>query len=87
MNLKLKLNLLEYLKVMTSNLTNGMDIERYKYLVTSKDAKITLDELQQGWHFCYDWDEMLIHPNDPEFECCTCRLKPYRENKALENEH
>ncbi len=23
-------------------------------------------------HYCYDWDEMLIDENDPEFEACTC---------------
>lgn len=23
-------------------------------------------------HYCYDWDEMLIDENDPEFECCNC---------------
>lgn len=63
---------------MTYNLIHGMDIERYKYLVTSKEGVITLDELQHGWHFCFDWDGMLIHPNDPEFEYCTCKLKPYR---------
>lgn len=25
-------------------------------------------------HFCYDWDEMLIDENDPEFGVCTCGI-------------
>lgn len=23
-------------------------------------------------HYCYDWDELLIDENDPEFEVCNC---------------
>jgi len=29
-----------------------------------------------GWHFCPDWDFMLIGPEWPEMECCTCKIKP-----------
>jgi len=25
-------------------------------------------------HFCYEWDEMLIDENDPEFETCSCGM-------------
>jgi hypothetical protein len=25
-------------------------------------------------HYCYEWDEMLIDENDPEFESCLCGM-------------
>lgn len=25
-----------------------------------------------GFHYCPDWDGLLIHSSDPEAECCTC---------------
>lgn len=25
-----------------------------------------------GFHYCPDWDGLLIHSSDHEMECCTC---------------
>jgi hypothetical protein len=25
-----------------------------------------------GYHFCEDWDDLLIGPFDEEMQCCTC---------------
>jgi hypothetical protein len=33
--------------------------------------KLTPEERRE-WHFCWDWDGLLIHRDDPEFECCVC---------------
>lgn len=34
---------------------------------------ITLTDVEQlEWHFCYDWDGLLIHKDDREFEVCVC---------------
>lgn len=33
---------------------------------------LTPEEVEAGWHFCPDWDGMLIHPNSPEGACCLC---------------
>lgn len=33
---------------------------------------LTFEELKDGWHFCYEWDEMLIGPGMPECEACLC---------------
>ena len=58
-----------------------MDLQRIKILETT-EAKLTQEELKQGWHFCPDWDYMLINIyTNPEREGCTCkRLR--MENKA-----
>lgn len=48
-----------------------MTPERYKELETT-DHPLTKEEVAEGWHFCPDWDEMLIHQSWPEKECCLC---------------
>lgn len=35
---------------------------------------ISPEELKEGWHFCPDWDGLLVGPKMPEMECCTCDL-------------
>jgi hypothetical protein len=47
-----------------------MNRERYTE-VQFHGAPLTEAE-QKEWHFCWDWDGMLIHKDDPEFECCVC---------------
>ena len=48
----------------------GMSRGRYQQLVLGKTA--FTDEERLEWHFCSDWDGLLIHKDDPEFSCCTC---------------
>ena len=49
-----------------------MTTERWTYLVTHRDAKLTPEELHDGWHWCPDWDYLLIGPGMDELEGCTC---------------
>lgn len=46
---------------------------RYHQLVGNIELELTDAEIDAGWHFCYDWDGMLIHSSDKEAEVCTCR--------------
>ena len=47
------------------------------------DLPLTAEEIAQGWHFCPEWDELLIGPGmseledflDPESMTCLCNLK------------
>lgn len=48
-----------------------MDAERYS-LVDSEWSKLTQEELRAGWHFCCEWDQMLIGPGMPEMDACLC---------------
>ena len=53
-----------------------MKDERYHYLNTTPDSLLSSEEIAEGWHFCYDWDELLIHPDmKDEWECCICDCK------------
>lgn len=32
------------------------------------------NDISRGWHFCPDWDGMVIGPGMPEMDGCTCEL-------------
>lgn len=50
-----------------------MSKERYTELMNNTTLSLTAGEYENGWHFCNDWDDLLIHRNWPEAECCTCQ--------------
>ena len=39
----------------------------------SKD-RIPAELVRKGWHYCAEWDGMLIHKTWPEMEVCICDL-------------
>ena len=51
-----------------------MTPERYKLISTYCDDKTYLsdEEYAEGWHFCPEWDDLLIDPKSPEFDACVC---------------
>jgi len=49
----------------------SMDKERWRYVMGNYDAKLTEDEVKEGWHFCYEWDSLLVGPGMPEGEVCS----------------
>jgi hypothetical protein len=48
--------------------------------------KLTADELKDGWHFCYDWDGLLVGPGLWELVHCHClrREHPARSTQVKE---
>lgn len=51
-----------------------MTNERYKFLEKHLDAKLSPEELSQGWHFCDEWDYLLVGPGMSELAHCSCEL-------------
>lgn len=49
-----------------------MTRERMEYLHKNIEAKLTKEEIKEGYFFCCTWDGMLIHKTDPEAKCCGC---------------
>jgi hypothetical protein len=50
-----------------------MTKQRYLQLSEDLTSKLTTEEMTEGWHFCMsEWDGLLIHPECPEYENCTC---------------
>lgn len=47
-----------------------MTPQRYEKLM-SRQARLTKAEVKEGWHYCPEWDGLLIHPSDPEADFCT----------------
>ena len=53
----------------------NMTATRYRELSRNDNDDLTAEESEAGWHFCPDWDYLLIHRSDPEIEGCTCEGK------------
>ena len=55
-----------------------MQPSRYRELMENDLVRLTDSEFQAGWHFCFEWDGLLVGPGMPEMECCSCphRMKP-----------
>jgi len=52
-----------------------MTKERYKELRFDENVTLTNKEIREGWHFCLEWDGMLINKyTSPEGKCCKCAL-------------
>lgn len=49
-----------------------MDYKRYVKLNREEEPVLTDEEVSQGWHFCYDWDYLLVGPGTAEIESCNC---------------
>ena len=50
-----------------------MTEERYNQLSNNDNLKLTDDELKEGWHFCDEWDGLLVSPEMPESKHCRCK--------------
>lgn len=56
-----------------------MTPERYKLLNSEESGSLTAEEMREGWHFCYEWDGLLINPNHKDGETCSC--EPWTEEQ------
>lgn len=36
------------------------------------EGELTPDEIAERRHWCFSFDGLLVHPEDPEAEFCTC---------------
>jgi len=54
---------------------HGMTEQRYLELDRDYELDLTPEETKAGWHFCPDWDYLLIHNRHVEIEGCCCNWK------------
>jgi len=47
---------------------------RWVALMEDDLLPLTEDEIKQQYHFCPDWDGLLISPEHGEWETCTCKI-------------
>lgn len=52
-----------------------MERERWLALMWNTEIKLTREEIDEGWHFCREFDELLIDPLSPEWgeDLSKCR--------------
>lgn len=54
-----------------------MSDSRWNMLMNSGPTPpLTEREIAHGWHFCNDWDLLLVGPGMEEQKCCTCENIP-----------
>jgi hypothetical protein len=53
-----------------------MTDERYARLMQSDDP-LTAQEVFDGWHFCREFDELLVGPGMSELRRCSCLPKEH----------
>lgn len=44
--------------------------------VNEQDQPLTDAEVKAGWHFCGEWDDLLVGPEMGELAVCACELPP-----------
>ncbi len=52
--------------------TNVMTQERYCQLMENDELPLTTEEINLGWHFCHEFDGLLVGPEMHELYGCTC---------------
>lgn len=49
-----------------------MNPDRYKLLMEDDSEPLTTEEIARGWHFCFEFDGLLVGPGMQEEEVCRC---------------
>jgi len=55
-----------------------MNNSRYKE-IEIEGKQLLPSELRQGWHYCENWNDMLVGPSMPEWESCYCDIQYKRD--------
>ena len=58
-----------------------MTPERSKQLQSTESGRLTSGEMKEGWHFCPEWDFMLVNMNDKEGEGSACTCDPWTKDQ------
>lgn len=49
-----------------------MERKRWTELMEKQHLLLSAEEISEGWHFCREWDGLLVGPGMPELGCCSC---------------
>lgn len=63
------------MRVIFKRLIHIMTKQRYRELELNGNLSLTQEEVKDGWHFCNDFDGMLMNKKWPAYELCTCFYK------------
>lgn len=62
-----------------------MTKQRYKQLTDTDDYNLTADEIALGWHFCNEFDGLLVGPGMDELNYCSCWPKGHSVYETAPN--
>jgi hypothetical protein len=62
-----------------------MSKDRYNFLMENWDEKLTPEEFAAGWHWCLEWDGMLVGTDSIEALVCSCNHPAIEAWKASED--
>ena len=51
---------------------SGMNADRFDFLMRYETARLTEEEIQDGWHFCQEYDGLLMKVGTMG---CICDLR------------
>jgi hypothetical protein len=57
---------------MSDKMTRERWLELMQPYAENDGINLTPEEIAAGYHWCEEWDGLLIHVDDDEFDCCTC---------------
>ena len=46
--------------------------------MANDEMELTSEEINDGWHFCNEWDGLLVGPGMDELKVCKC--EPLRKD-------
>ena len=60
-----------------------MDDQRWQFLSDATGPCVFLrpEEMEAGWHWCHDWDGLLVGPGMHEAIFCNCNIAKIEEWK------
>lgn len=58
-----------------------MTPERMRVLNSAESDTLTAEEMRQGWHFCPEWDFLLVNMSDEDGDREHCSCKPWTEQQ------
>jgi len=61
---------------------------RWQTLFDDLSSKLTTDEINEGWHWCQEFDGLLVGPgmSERQFCGCSCPNVPLEEREKLQKE-
>lgn len=48
-------------------------------------AVLSQEEFNEGWHYCTDWDYLLVGPEMKEYDSCTCLSRVKTVTQKFQN--
>lgn len=54
-------------------LSTKMPYVRWRVLQDCDSIELTPEEIEAGWHFCPEWDGLLVGPGLEELDSCLCK--------------